>query len=125
MIGRPLIYELARAGMKRKGSDDIADFEARRKEGPFRRTMMIMTVVWGVGLLGDVTLGVGLIFSLTVRAYLIVGPVVGYVVTGGLSAWTFWYARRKQREGDARRGAARSTVAYPTDETPQAARQRR
>jgi len=105
IIGRPLIYELARAGLKRRSSDALADFEARRADAPFRRTMMVMTVVWGVGLLADVAIGAGLIFLLSVREYLIVGPVAGYIMTGGLSAWTFLYARQKQREGESRRAA--------------------
>jgi hypothetical protein len=103
LIGRPLIYELARAGMRRKASPELAEFEALRDQKPFRRTMMIMTVIWGVGLLADVAIGAALIFSLTIREYLIVSPLVGYGIMGGLSFWTFWYSRRKQRQGSARR----------------------
>jgi hypothetical protein len=115
LIGRPLIYELARAGMKRNSAAALTEFEAKRDQGPFRRTMMIMTIAWGVGLLTDFAIGAGLIFLLSVREYLIVGPILGYIVTGGLSAWSFWYARRKKQEGDARRAVINERASHDAD----------
>ena len=48
-IGRPLIYELARAGMARRGSSAEAERMVGLRADPlFKRSMMIMTVVWGV-----------------------------------------------------------------------------
>ena len=105
LIDRPLIYELARAGLQRKSASALAEFEAKRGNGAFRRAMTTMTMVWGVGLLADVAIGAALIFQLSVREYLIVGPILGYVVTGGLSAWTFWYARRQQLRAKSLRSA--------------------
>ncbi|MGI4731179.1 MAG: VC0807 family protein [Janthinobacterium lividum] len=111
LIGRPLIYELARAGMRRRASPELEQFERLRDQKPFRRTMTIMTVVWGVGLLADVAIGATLVFTLSIREYLIVGPIVGYGVLGTLSAWTFWYSRRQKARGDARRAAESRQVA--------------
>ena len=50
-IGKPLIYQLARAGMRRNTPDKVAEFEALRDNVYFRRSMTIMTLVWGIGLL--------------------------------------------------------------------------
>jgi hypothetical protein len=106
LIGKPLVYELARANMRRKSEDEAEAFEALQVHAAFRRTMTVMTLVWGLGLIVDVTLGVVLVFTLSVREYLIVNPILGYGTMGALSLWTFWYGRRAKRRGEARRAAA-------------------
>jgi hypothetical protein len=98
-IGRPLIYQLARATIMRRSPDELAEFEALRDNRYFRRTMMIMTVVWGVGLLVEAALAVALVLSLSIHDYLIASPVVGYGTIGSLSLWTYWYAKRQRRKG--------------------------
>lgn len=112
VIGRPLIYELAVASMRRQGSDDLAQFEELKGNRYFRRTMTLMTLVWGLGLIADVAIGVVLVFTLSIRDYLLVGPFVGYAFMGALALWTFWYGQRKKREGERRRAAA---AAAPPD----------
>ncbi len=116
-IGRPLIYQLARAGLKRRASSELESFEALRDDRGFRRTMMIMTLAWGFGLLADAAVCGVLVFTLSISQYLIVGPIIGYATTGSLGLWTFWYARRRRRLGDARRAAeaeARRPAGSPT-----------
>lgn len=114
-IGRPLIYQLARATIMRRSPHELADFEAMRENVHFRRVMMVMTVVWGCGLLAEAAVAVALVLTLTVHNYLIVGPIVGYGTMGGLSLWTWWYARESRRKGQARAAAA---AALATAETP-------
>lgn len=106
LIGKPLIYELARASMRRKSEDEALQFEALQVHAGFRRTMMIMTLVWGLGLLADVAISIALVFLLSIRAYLIVNPIIGYGTMGTLSLWTFLYGQRAKRRGEARRAAA-------------------
>jgi hypothetical protein len=106
LIGKPLTYELARASMRRKSESEARQFEMLQAHAGFRRTMTIMTVVWGMGLLADVAISVVLVFTLSIRAYLIVNPILGYGTMGGLSLWTFLYGRRARRRGEARRAAA-------------------
>ena len=65
-----------------------------------------MTWVWGLALLADVALSVVLVFSLSIREYLIVNPIVGYGTMGVLSLWSFLYAQRAKRRGEERRAAA-------------------
>jgi hypothetical protein len=106
-IGRPLIYQLAKAGMARGNQQsELERFQSLRNDSYFRASMLIMTLVWGFGLLADVAVSVALIFRLTVKEYLIVSPVIGYATMGSLALWTFWFARVRRREGDARRAAA-------------------
>jgi len=96
-IGRPLIYQLARAGLARKSPDEVAAFEAKRDTPRFRRTMTTMTLVWGVGLLLSSALACGLVFALNIHDYMIASPFVGYGSMGALGLWTVWYRRRAQR----------------------------
>jgi hypothetical protein len=104
-IGRPLIYQLARATMRRRASPELGEFEALRDNRYFRRSMMVMTVVWGVGLLAQTALACVLVFSLTIHDYLLVSPVLGYGTMGALGLWTFGYVRAQRRKGAARRAA--------------------
>ena len=114
-IGRPLIYYLARATLMRRNPGELESFDALRDNVFFKRTMLIMTLVWGVGLLTDAAVAMVLVFVLSIRAYLLVSPVIGYSTMGGLSLWTFWFSRRQRRKGEARRAAAAEAVAGAHD----------
>lgn len=117
LIGKPLIYQLARASMRRKSEGEAQEFEALQVHAGFRRTMTVMTLVWGLGLLANVAVSVALVFALTIRTYLIVGPIVGYATMGALTLWTFLYGQRARRRGEERRAAmAQGAVAAPPDD---------
>ena len=106
LIGKPLVYELARATMRRKSEEEAAEFEALQVYAGFRRTMMVMTLVWGFGLLSEFVMSVALMFALSIREYLLAAPILGYGTMGTLSLWTFLYGRRAKRRGEARRATA-------------------
>jgi hypothetical protein len=112
-IRRPLIYELARATVRRRSPDELADFDSWRDNAGFKRTMSFMTLVWGFGLIADTAVGCGLVMLLSVHDYLIAGPIFGYSAYGALMLWTFWYARRAQRRGEARRAAEAAAQETP------------
>jgi hypothetical protein len=96
--------------MRRKSEAEAEQFESLQVHAGFRRTMTVMTLVWGFGLLADVALSVVLVFVLSIRAYLIVNPILGYGTMGVLSLWSFLYGRRAKRRGEAA-GAARAAMA--------------
>jgi hypothetical protein len=106
LIGKPLVYELARASMRRKSEDEALQFEALQIHAGFRRTMMVLTLVWGFGLLADVALSVALMFAVSIREYLLINPILGYGTVGALSLWSFLYGQRAKKRGEARRAAA-------------------
>jgi hypothetical protein len=105
LIGKPLIYQLARASMRRRSDGEAQEFEALQVHAGFRRTMNVMTVVWGLGLLADVAISVSLLFALSIRQYLIVTPILGYATMGALFLWSFLYGRRAKRRGEAHQAA--------------------
>lgn len=105
-FGKPLIYQLARAGMQRKSAAEAESFARLQSNVHVRRTMMLMTVVWGAGLVVQTALACVLVFAMPIATYLLVSPILGYGVLGVLALWTFWYAERQKRIGAAyRRGA--------------------
>lgn len=111
VIRKPLIYELARAGMKRSGSAELDRFESLRDNIQFRRVMTLMTLVWGFGLVGEAAASAAVVMAVSVHDFLIISPIMGYATMGGLSLWTFWYARRARRRGDERRAAEAAALA--------------
>ncbi len=113
-IGRPLIYYLARATLMRRNAAELESFEALRDNVHFRRTMLIMTLVWGFGLLIEAGVAGVLVFTLSVHDYLIASPFVGNGTMGALGLWTFWYVRRQRRKGEARRAAEAAAAAPET-----------
>lgn len=105
-IGKPLIYWLARAGMARKSAAEVQAFEQLRGGEYFEASMMIMTVVWGAGLMAETVLACALVFTMPIATYLIVSPVLGYAVMGALALWTFLYTKHRRRIGKQIRTAA-------------------
>jgi len=109
LIGRPLIYQLARAGMRRNTPDKVAEFEALKDNVNFRRAMTVMTLVWGFGLLASCSLCCVLVFIVSIKEYLLINAPISYAAMGLLAAWNVWYVRQAQRKGQARRPAAAQT----------------
>jgi hypothetical protein len=95
-IGRPLIYQLSRARLARRGAaHEIGAFEQVQGDPRFRRAMMVMTLAWGFALIGESAICAVLVFTLSIQAYMLVSGVLGYSALAAMTAWTFWYARRR------------------------------
>lgn len=101
IIGKPLIYQLARARMKREAPSGVGSFEELRDNPIFRRTMMVMTLLWGAALLAEAALCCALVYTISIRHYLLLSPILGGSTVGALTAWSFWYARRRIRSARA------------------------
>lgn len=99
LIGKPLIYVLARASLSRRSAEDRDEFDEHSEKPDFKRAMTVMTIVWGFGFIVETGVRTILVYSLAVGRFLIVGPIVGYATIGLLMLWTFLYVRRaEQRE---------------------------
>ncbi|MGH8779224.1 VC0807 family protein [Paraburkholderia sp.] len=98
VLARPLIFYLARASIARQRSGGIERFEMLWSESAsFRAAMRLMTTVWGTGLVVETLLRCWIAWHWPVERTLVVIPVIGYSIYGGLSFWTFWFRRRLQR----------------------------
>lgn len=105
-IGKPLIYPLARATMARESAETLAEFDSWGYDALIRHTMMVMTLVWGFGLLADFLVSTVLIYTLSIEQYLVVGSILGYATMGGLAFWTILYRRHRTRYAKAVRAQA-------------------
>jgi len=110
LIRRPIIYYLARATMQRSNPAEAQRFQDLRGNVHFERTMMVMTLVWGLGLMAHTSLNVALVFAVPIPTYLAIAPITGYGTMGALAAFTFWYARRARRRGAERMAAAEAAA---------------
>ena len=94
-IGRPLIYDLARATIARTSAARAARFASLREDPAVRRATLVMTLAWGFGLVGECAVSIALTYVLTVPQFMVVGPIVGYGTLAAFTAWTIWFARRR------------------------------
>jgi len=109
-IGRPLIYQLSRAGARRRGAESIAAVEALRDDPGFRGAMTVATLVWGFGLTAVCAVNCALVFALSIKQFMLAS---GPISTGGIglmTAWTFWYVPRAMREAEVRATAIQERV---------------
>ena len=111
LVRRPLIYYLARAGIMRNPPDEAESFDAMRESAVFKHTMLVLTLVWGFGLVARTAVACVLVFSVPIPTYLALSPVLGYASMGGLAGFTVLYVRRRRRIGDAFRAAAAEAAA--------------
>ena len=111
-IGKPLIYQLACARLQREAAGRVDALEALRLDPRFRRAMMLMTLSWGVMLIAQSAACGALVFVLSIKWYLIVSPILGYAALGAMTAWSFWYGRRRiaPLRRDADRASAQTTT---------------
>jgi hypothetical protein len=105
-IGHPLMYQLGRAAIRRRNPTGFGDFEALKENLHFRRTMMTLTLVWGSALVTEAALATVLVFTFSVRQYLLMGPALGYATMGAVGCWSFLYVRRQGRKALARQASA-------------------
>lgn len=96
-IGKPLIHQLARARVRTRPAHEANAFDALRETPIFRRTMMVLTLVWGTVLLADAAIAGWLVFALSIRLYMIVNQILGLGSLGITTAWSYWYAHRRLR----------------------------
>jgi hypothetical protein len=101
-IGKPLIYQLARAGARRRAGEAAKAVEALRDDPIFRRTMVVATLVWGTGLLSVCAVNCTLVFILSIKQFMLVSGPISYVAIGALSAWSFWFVPRGKTLAEAR-----------------------
>lgn len=107
LTGRPLMYHLALAS---NGGPDTAKgkaFADRWVYPGFRRTFVVMTVVWGLGFVAQAAISATIVeVTSTNRAFLI-NKILPYVALGLLGAWTCVYGFRAKRRGEAMAAAER------------------
>jgi hypothetical protein len=114
-IGRPLIYRLAVAGVRRRAPEKVQAVEILHGDVQFLRSMTVATLVWGFGLLAACALNCTLVFMISIQHFLLMHGPINYATIGLMTAWTFWYAPRAMRLAAARLLGAQQGLEESTD----------
>jgi hypothetical protein len=104
LIGRPLMFVLAKAGAQRLKPQHAASVAALHDDAPFQRAMALVTLAWAAGLLAASALNCWLVFELSIQQFMVVSGPISYATIGGLTVFTSIYVSKAKRAADARRG---------------------
>lgn len=93
LLGKPLIYYAALRMQPSKEAEFAQRWEA--EEG-FRRAFVVMSAVWGFGLLFEALLRIPLVFLLPVEVMVTVSTAMIITAFVLLAVWTKWYVGHLQ-----------------------------
>ncbi|KAA1010861.1 hypothetical protein FVF58_18595 [Paraburkholderia panacisoli] len=99
-LRRPLVFYLARSTMSREDHRSAESFERHWRERPtLAAYIRLMTLVWGVGMIGENILRVAVVWQWPndPRSAL-ASNMLRYGVYAGLTLWTFWLRRRIKQD---------------------------
>lgn len=98
---RPALFYIGRALASAGDKGRRADFGALWDDAQARRVFTTLTLTWGVGLVVEAGLRAILALELPTGRFLVLTPVVGWVVVGSLLFWTMRYIRTARHNADA------------------------
>jgi hypothetical protein len=97
---RPAMFHIGKAlsagddKERRKAYDELFDLPTAR------RTFLIITAVWGVGLLLEATARIFLAVALPTGTFLAVSPVLAAICFGGMFVFTLRYSKLARKRGE-------------------------
>ncbi|KOU30647.1 membrane protein [Streptomyces sp. WM6372] len=103
---RPLMFYFGRKFATDGTPESTAWWNGLWQFDGFRRTMTVMTAVWGVAYLTEAAVRVVLAYVLPTDTMVVISPIMIYGVLGLLAAWTTFYGKRSKAEGERRAAAA-------------------
>lgn len=94
MLDRPLVYYLARSTLARERQGREIEFdEMWRTRATLARSIRLMTVVWGLGLVGENIARLWITCCVTDSNPQRLSTILRYATYGALTAWTLAYRR--------------------------------
>ncbi|MFI5826226.1 VC0807 family protein [Streptomyces sp. NPDC051578] len=103
---RPLMFYFGRKFATDGTPESTAWWNGLWQYEGFRRTLTVMTTVWGVGYLAEAAVRVALTYVLDTDTMVTISPIMIYTVLGLLALWTARYGKRSQAEGERRAAEA-------------------
>lgn len=95
--GKPLSYAVARR--LAKGEEGKAELtQGWAESADFRRSFKIMSLVWGVGLIVEALVRVGMIYTMDIDLVVAASLVVQVVTFAGLTTWNIRYIKSARAE---------------------------
>ncbi len=108
---RPLMFYFGRKFATDGTPESTAWWNGMWQYEGFRRTMTVMTSVWGVAYLAEAGVRIALAYVVDTGAMVVISPAMAYGVLGVLSLWTALYAKRSQAAGERRAAQAAAAEA--------------
>jgi hypothetical protein len=100
-LRRPLMFYVSRQGFSAGDPERVAQFDRLWTAEPeFRRTMRVITVVWGVTYALEAIVRIVLALTLPVPTFLAVSSPLMLVVTAAVLAWTVFYGRGARKRAE-------------------------
>jgi hypothetical protein len=96
---RPLMFYIVKATLAKQGIVED-QFAAKWSIPSFRQTFYLMTTVWGAGLIAQMILQIILAVTLSIEQDLVVAPIAGYGFYFALFGWSFWYGKKRKKQGE-------------------------
>jgi len=103
---RPLLFFVARDFSTGHDPARMAEFNALWQSPAARHVFRVMTVVWGVGWVGEFALKVLIVTALSITQALVVGPIESTTITVLLIAWSIRYGRASRERAQRLKAAA-------------------
>lgn len=102
---RPAMFHVGRALASSADRQRGREFASLWDVPEARRVFVVLSLVWGLGLLVEAGARAVLALEVSTGRFLTLAPVIGWIVIGTLLAWTFSYSRRSREQGEARAAA--------------------
>ncbi|HUC37010.1 MAG TPA: VC0807 family protein [Acidimicrobiales bacterium] len=99
--GKPAMFVMGRALTADAGKQHVAGFDELWEQPRARRVFILLTLVWGVGLVAEATVRALLVYALPTGTFLAVTPVLFWVVLGSLLYFTVTFVRSSRRRAAA------------------------
>jgi hypothetical protein len=90
---KPLIYHFAIRFSSNEETEKRGQFERNWEVPYFRFVLRIMTVIWGIALLGEAVVKFILVYELSISAFLAVSQLIFYGVIGAAILFTILFRR--------------------------------
>jgi hypothetical protein len=98
--GRPIMFFIGRAMSAGNDPDKVRAYDEMYDLPTASRTFTVITACWGVGLVTEAGLRVGLAVMLPTGLFLAASPALAGTIFGGLFAFTVWFSKRARRIGE-------------------------
>jgi hypothetical protein len=98
--GRPIMFFIGRAMSAGNDPDKVRAYDEMYELPIASRAFTVITACWGVGLVTEAGLRVGLAVMLPTGLFLAASPALAGVIFGGLFAFTVWFSKRARRIGE-------------------------
>lgn len=100
LFPRPLMFYFGRYFVSGNDRAKMAIYDALWQYPYFGFVNRMITIIWGVGFLGEAVVRTILVYNLSTAQFLAISPIVLYGITFGVIIITMLYSRHARQRGD-------------------------